>query len=120
MHDVTEIEGAPVGRRIVLGMLGLGAAGVLWGAKASSVVEWVLAPLTAADRTGIGSLFPAAGGFRIYSVVGFLPRRTEAEYRLKVTGLVDRPLTLSAAELRALPATRMTMDFQCVTGWRVP
>ena len=108
---MTTAEGTRVGRRVFLGMLGLGAVGVLWGSKAADVVDRVLRPT---------ALFPGASGFRIYSVVGFLPKRSEAEYRLRVRGLVDRELELTVADLRALPATRMTEDFQCVTGWRVP
>ena len=114
-----EAEGRPVGRRVVLGMLGFGVGGVLWGAKMSDAISRLLAPVTAADRTGLSSFIPSAGRFRIYSVVGSLPRRTEAEYRLKVTGLVDRPLDLTVADLRAMAPTRLVKDFQCVTGWRV-
>jgi DMSO/TMAO reductase YedYZ molybdopterin-dependent catalytic subunit len=36
-----------------------------------------------------------------------------------VGGMVDRPVELTAADLRAMPPTRLTRDFQCVTGWRV-
>jgi len=36
-----------------------------------------------------------------------------------VKGIVDKPFTLSYDELTALPPTRLTKDFQCVTGWRV-
>jgi|SRR5687767_4190515 len=104
-------EGTPVGRRVFLGMLGLGAVGIIWGSKAADVVDRVLKPT---------ALFPGASGFRIYSVVGFLPKRTAAQYRLRVTGLVERELTLTLDDLRALPPTGMTRDFQCVTGWRVP
>jgi DMSO/TMAO reductase YedYZ molybdopterin-dependent catalytic subunit len=32
---------------------------------------------------------------------------------------VGRPLALSLAELQHMPRTRLTRDFQCVTGWRV-
>lgn len=112
--------GTPVGRRVVLAMLGLGAAGVVWGSKVADAFNRALAPISAMDRTGLTSFLPAAGRFRIYSVVGFLPRRDPASYRLKVTGLVERPLHLGLAELKALPPTRLVRDFQCVTGWRVP
>lgn len=112
--------GTPVGRRVFLGMLGLGAAGVVWGSRLADALNRALAPITAMDRTGLTGLLPSSGRFRIYSVVGFLPRRTPAEYRLKVTGLVDRPLELTLADLKAMPATRLVKDFQCVTGWRVP
>lgn len=105
-------EGVPVGRRVVLGMLGLGAAGVLLGSRVSDTVNRLFSPLDAA--------LPAAGGFRIYTVTGSLPSRSASEYRLKVTGLVDRPLELTLAQLQAMPATRLVKDFQCVTGWRVP
>ena len=114
------IQGAPVGRRVVLGMLGLGAAGVVWGASVQDRLTRFFAPITAADMTGLTSLIPAAGGFRIYSVVGYLPRRSPDAWRLRVSGLVDHPLDLSYADLLALPSTEIVRDFQCVTGWRVP
>jgi DMSO/TMAO reductase YedYZ molybdopterin-dependent catalytic subunit len=112
--------GAPVGRRVILGMLGLGVAGIVGGARIQDALNTVLQPLEAADPTGLTQLIPAAGGFRIYSVTGSLPSVNAAEYRLTVDGLVDRPLSLSLADLRALPPTSLVKDFQCVTGWRVP
>ena len=42
------------------------------------------------------------------------------DYRLRVHGLVDRELTFTYDELRAMTPTNLTKDFQCVTGWRVP
>jgi DMSO/TMAO reductase YedYZ molybdopterin-dependent catalytic subunit len=120
-HDVPfPPEDRPVGRRAVLGMLGLGAAGILWGANVQARMEALLRPVTTADRTGLTSLLPAAGGFRIYTVTGTLPARSDAEYRLRVEGAVDRPATLDITDLRErLPQTALTRDFQCVTGWRV-
>jgi DMSO/TMAO reductase YedYZ molybdopterin-dependent catalytic subunit len=108
-----------VGRRVFLGMLGFGTAGVLVGSRVQDVFSRIMAPITAADPTGLTTFIPAAGRFRIYSVVGRLPHRSDADYRLKVSGLVDRPMTLTLADLQALPATRLVKDFQCVTGWRV-
>jgi len=115
-----EAGGTPVGRRVVLGMMGLAAAGVVVGARVQDVVARLLAPVEAADRTGLTSLIPGSGRFRIYSVVGYLPHRSAAEYRLTVDGLVGRPLTLTLDDLRSMPATHLVKDFQCVTGWRVP
>jgi DMSO/TMAO reductase YedYZ molybdopterin-dependent catalytic subunit len=113
-------EGSPVGRRVVLGMAGLGVAGILWGARAQSGLEALLRPVTLNDGTGLTGLLPTGGRFRIYSVTGDLPSRTDAEYRLTVDGLVDRAATLQLADLREeLPQTALTRDFQCVTGWRV-
>ena len=110
----------PIGRRVVLGMLGLGAVGVLAGSRIQDVLTRWLEPITVRDPTGLTQLLPVGGGFRIYSVVDFLPKRSTADYQLVVDGLVDHPLTLSYADLLALPSTRLVRDFQCVTGWRVP
>jgi DMSO/TMAO reductase YedYZ molybdopterin-dependent catalytic subunit len=109
-----------VGRRVVLGMLGLGGLGILGGSAVQSRIDAILGPLGNNDPTGLTGLVPAAGGFRYYSVTGSTPRRSAADYRLAVRGLVLRERTLSLADLRALPRTELVRDFQCVTGWRVP
>jgi len=115
-----EEPGAPVGRRIVLGMVGLGAAGILVGDSVNSTLQRWLRPVTENDPTGLTSALPTSGQFRIYSVVSFDPVRSDSEYRLKVDGLVDTPLELSLADLEDRPPTKLVRDFQCVTGWRVP
>ncbi len=112
------MEGKPVGRRVVLGMMGTGLAGVLFGSKAADLLERVVAPIASRDGTGFLSLFPV-GRFRIYTVTGKLHRRSDADYRLTVDGFVDTPVTLTLDDLKTMPPTRMTKDFQCVTGWRV-
>jgi DMSO/TMAO reductase YedYZ molybdopterin-dependent catalytic subunit len=112
------VSDKPIGRRVALGVIGAGLAGIVFGARAQDAMERVLGPITARDGTGLSSFFPV-GRFRIYSVVGRLPRRSEAEYRLHVGGAVRTPLTLTMADLRAFPPLRLTRDFQCVTGWRV-
>jgi DMSO/TMAO reductase YedYZ molybdopterin-dependent catalytic subunit len=112
------MDGTPIGRRVFLGVLGVGAVGVLWGAKAQDWLERTVAPLVSKDGTGLSGFLPI-GRFRIYTVTGDLPSKSKAAYRLKIRGLVDAPVTFTYDELRALPPTRMTRDFQCVTGWRV-
>jgi DMSO/TMAO reductase YedYZ molybdopterin-dependent catalytic subunit len=112
--------GTPVGRRAVLGLLGLGAAGVVGGSHVQSALSRWLAPLEQNDPTGLLSLFPLGATFRYYSVAGSIPSRTRAAYRLAVTGLVEAPRTYRYADLAALPQTSFARDFQCVTGWRVP
>ena len=107
---------APIGRRVFLGIVGLGGLGVVFGARVQDGVERVVHNV--AERIGLESLAPS-GRFRIYTVTGSLPQRSEAEYRLRVGGHVDRELDLTAADLKALPVTGLTRDFQCVTGWRV-
>jgi DMSO/TMAO reductase YedYZ molybdopterin-dependent catalytic subunit len=116
---VDEERGAPVGRRVFLGLLGLGAVGVATGASIQGWLERNVGPILAVDPTGILSLLPI-GRFRIYSVAKDLPDESRADYRLHVRGLVDRELDLSFDELHAMPATHLKRDFQCVTGWRVP
>jgi len=113
------VGGSPVGRRVFLGLVGLGAAGVLLGAQAQDWLERVVGPFISKDGTGLASLLPV-GRFRIYTVTGDLPSRSRADWKLKVGGLVDQPFELSYDELVAMPATNLTRDFQCVTGWRVP
>ena len=113
------MDGTPIGRRVFLSVLGVGAVGVLWGAKAQDWLERTVAPLVSKDGTGLSGFLPI-GRFRIYTVTGDLPSKSKAAYRLKIRGLVDAPATFTYDELRALPPTRMTRDFQCVTGWRVP
>jgi DMSO/TMAO reductase YedYZ molybdopterin-dependent catalytic subunit len=113
-------EDRRVGRRAVLGMLGLGATGILWGSHAQARLEALLRPLTLNDQTGLSSFLPTSGRFRIYSITGTMPRRTEEEYRLTLDGAVERPVTLDFVDVsERLPQTAMTKDFQCVTGWRV-
>lgn len=118
--DEPEAGGTPVGRRLVLGMLGLGALGVAAAPTLQRGLESFLGSAADKDPTGLTGLLPNGGGFRYYSVTSSVPRKNEDTYRLKIDGLVDRPATYTLADLRALPQTRMVRDVQCVTGWRVP
>ncbi|MEV6384072.1 molybdopterin-dependent oxidoreductase [Streptomyces sp. NPDC051773] len=112
--------GRPIGRRILLGTLGLGALGVVAAPVLQRGMEAFLGEAAQKDPTGLTGLLPNGGGFRYYSVTASVPRKSAADYRLTVGGLVDKPATYTLADLRALPQTRMVKDVQCVTGWRVP
>ena len=112
------MDGAPVGRRVFLGLLGVGAAGILWGSNVQRWLERQVGPYLAKDGTGLSGLLPI-GRFRIYSVTGSMPHRGHDEYRLQVAGLVDQPLALSYGDLRTMQPAGLSRDFQCVTGWRV-
>jgi len=101
-------------------MLGLGAVGVVFGRRLLDAEQALLTPVQLHDPTGLSGLVPAGAGFRFYSVTGGEPERSATDYRLRVSGLVDRPADLSLADLRGLPQTALVRDFQCVTGWRVP
>jgi DMSO/TMAO reductase YedYZ molybdopterin-dependent catalytic subunit len=63
--------------------------------------------------------FAPGGGWRIYTVAPTMPKFDPATWRLEVGGLVDKPTTLTYAELRALPRTSQIRNFHCVTGWSV-
>lgn len=104
-----------MGRRVVLGMLGLGVAGVAVGASVQDKVSRALAPVGP-----ISDVLPAAGGFRYYSITGSVERHSAATHRVTVKGLVDKPQAFRMADLAKLPQTALERDFQCVTGWRVP
>jgi len=106
-------EKSPVGRRVFLGLVALGTAGVVFGAKVQNFVGSKLG-------SGVASLLPGGDHFRIYSITGSYPLISSEEYRLKIHGLVERPTTLTFADLTAMPSIELDATFQCVTGWRVP
>jgi DMSO/TMAO reductase YedYZ molybdopterin-dependent catalytic subunit len=115
-----EPAGTPVGRRTVLGLIALGAAGVLGGSWVQNALGRLLGPIETRDPTGLLALLPIGETFRFYSVTGSVPKRSAATYRLDVSGLVGRPASYTLADLRAMPQTSLVSDFHCVTGWRVP
>jgi DMSO/TMAO reductase YedYZ molybdopterin-dependent catalytic subunit len=117
-HD--DAEGAPVGRRVVLGLLSLGALGIVSGPSLQNGLSAVLRPIETRDPTGLVALLPAGDTFRFYSVTGAVHPPDAGDYRLTVSGLVQRPRTYTLADLQAMPQTDLVRDFQCVTGWRVP
>ncbi|MGW3955055.1 molybdopterin-dependent oxidoreductase [Streptomyces sp. NPDC004752] len=119
-EDAPAEEGRPIGRRVFLGTLALGALGVAAAPALQRGTETLLGAVSGKDPTGLTGLLPNGGGFRYYSVAASVPHQGPADYRLTVGGLVDRPRTYTLADLRALPQNRLVKDVQCVTGWRVP
>lgn len=113
--DPAADRGKPIGRRVVLSVLALGAAGVVTGRTISDA----LAKIAAHDPTGLLNILPFGDNFRYYSVTGSVPVANPATYRLSVTGLVKTEQHYSLTDLAALPQTDIVADFQCVTGWRV-
>jgi DMSO/TMAO reductase YedYZ molybdopterin-dependent catalytic subunit len=98
---------------VFIGMVAAGAVGVVFGARAQRVVGGALG-------SGLGGLLPGGNRFRIYTITNSFPEILRSDYRLKVSGLVERTLDLTVDDLESMPVTRLTKDFQCVTGWRVP
>ena len=113
-------DGTPIGRRVVLGLVGLGALGIAAGSTVQERLARLLAPVQRADPTGLTSLLPLGNTFRYYSVTSSVPRPTEDTYRLDVNGLVGVSSSYTLEGLRSLPQQELVREFQCVTGWRVP
>ena len=103
----------PVGRRVFLGMVAAGAAGIAFGAGVQGKVAKTLG-------SGLANVLPGGDQFQIYSVSDTFPTITSATYRLSISGLIRRPSTFSLADLQGMPSVTFTRTFQCVTGWRVP
>jgi DMSO/TMAO reductase YedYZ molybdopterin-dependent catalytic subunit len=100
-----------IGRGAFLGLLGAGALGLAWGRKIADGAERLIpdfVPQLGSDK-----------GWRIYTIGDRIPQIDPATYRLQVEGMVERPLSLSLADLRALPRADQVSDFHCVTGWSV-
>lgn len=58
-----------------------------------------------------GSTNPSNAAYRAMAASGF------AQWRLRVDGLVSRPLSLSLADLRAMPSRTQITRHDCVEGW---
>ena len=103
----------------MIGMLGLGAVGIVAGKRIQDGLNSLISPIQRVDPTGLTGLLPGAY-FRIYTVTDGYPSADPVTYRLTVDGLVEKPFQISIAEMQAMPPTNLVRDFQCVTGWRVP
>jgi DMSO/TMAO reductase YedYZ molybdopterin-dependent catalytic subunit len=106
-----------LGRVGFLGIVGAGIATIFYGRTISHVTSRITNPLS--DVSGLTRLVPS-GGWRIYTVADSMPSFDPATWRLRIDGLVRRPLTLSYDDLLALPKAEQVSTFHCVTGWTVP
>ncbi len=105
------VDDRTIGRAAFLGIVGAGAAGLFFARDAVGLVG-------KAVPDGVSSLVPSSG-WRIYTIGSSMPRIAPAEYGLRIEGHVEQPVTLSLADLRALPRAEQVSDFHCVTGWSV-
>lgn len=91
-------------------------SGLLAVATAGGTVSW-LSPLSflAQRRAGVGPqglpVNKTAAAARV------LESAADAAWRLRVTGAVARPLSLSLDELRAFPQREAELPIACVEGW---
>ena len=100
-----------IGRAAFLGVVGAGVAGLFYGRDATRLLGRALP-----DR--VEAIIPTSG-WRIYTIGDSIPRLDPEAYRLTIAGAVERPVTYTLADLRALPAAEQVSDFHCVTGWSV-
>ena len=112
-HERPPEESRPYGRRAFLGVTALGLTSLFWGKSAWNAFSGAARPF---ENALPSSLFP---GWRIYTVASTMPTFDPATWRLRIEGLVDRPQTLTYADLRSLPRANQVSDFHCVTGWSV-
>lgn len=87
-----------LGRRAFLRMVAYGVAGVALAAA--------FARATAGD----------VRAWRL-NFVGPTPKLDKATYKLRVTGLVGKPIELTYAQLRAMPSKTVRFTHRCVEGW---
>ncbi len=113
-------------RSSVLGLLGLGGLATGTLSLLGNARLRRSATLRAAESAPPN---PAAGTPHVprapvfpayYTFTGSYPTIDPATYRLRVEGLVERPLSLSLKELEALGMVSVRRTFTCVTGWSVP
>ncbi|HEX4519820.1 MAG TPA: molybdopterin-dependent oxidoreductase [Gaiellaceae bacterium] len=102
-----------VGRAVFLGTVLGGVSALYWGKAGWGKVSAVIAPFE-----NQVPLIPN-GGWRIYTVSGSMPTFDPKTWKLAIGGQVEKPMSLSYDELRALPKVEQVSTFHCVTGWTV-
>ncbi len=80
------------------------------GGRGSLAQEFTEADLSPSFR-GNGNTDPASATYKAMATQGF------ADWKLMVDGLVDKPMALGLAELRAMPSRTQITRHDCVEGW---
>jgi DMSO/TMAO reductase YedYZ molybdopterin-dependent catalytic subunit len=133
------IDRAERSRRHFLGrLLAAATAALLAGCDAASRSSWFPKVLGVGERASRGAqrLASSRSMAQEFSAADLSPRfrsngtanpdnpeyqalatRAFAEWRLKIDGLVHRPLQLSLQELRAMPSRTQITRHDCVEGW---
>ncbi|MGH3039522.1 MAG: molybdopterin-dependent oxidoreductase [Gaiellaceae bacterium] len=119
MASPADADLRPYGRRAFLGVVAVGLSSLAWGEAAWRGLSSLLSPVAGKLPGSLDALPSPTGGWRIYNVNPPMPRFDWATWRLRIEGLVERPVELSYDELLALPRAEQVSDFHCVTGWSV-
>jgi hypothetical protein len=102
-------------RRRFLGFVGASAAGLT-----AVTIGQTVNPLQGLDLLGPRRPDTGTSGFPVNGSAretGVIDEATSPDYRLQVVGNVSRPLTLSLADLQALPQREAVLPIACVEGW---
>jgi len=105
-----------IGRSDAFRSLEEGAEDLTRAAQRLAIDRTALAPefgpaeMSPVFRTN-GNVMPRSAGYQAHLASGF------ATWRLAVDGLVRRPLALSLAQVRSLPARTQITRHDCVEGW---
>jgi DMSO/TMAO reductase YedYZ molybdopterin-dependent catalytic subunit len=81
-----------LGRAGFVGVVGAGVATLFYGKTISHATSRLTNPIS--DATRLTRIIPSSG-WRIYTVASSMPRFDPASWRLRIDGLVERPLELS-------------------------
>jgi DMSO/TMAO reductase YedYZ molybdopterin-dependent catalytic subunit len=103
-----------MGRGLFVATVVGGLTSLAWGKNVWGHVSGVISPV-AAD---IAPILPTQG-WRIYTISDHMPTFDPATWKLEVGGLVEKPVSIDYAQLRALPRADQVSVFHCVTGWTV-
>ncbi len=85
-------------------------------AVADAAPAAVAAPASTFEIDGLSTLITPNSEFYRIDTALVVPRVDTETWRLRVTGMVDRPLELSFAELLAMPAQEETVTLACVSN----
>jgi len=101
------------GRRTFLLTSLVGFSSLVWGSAVWDQAAKIVLPIVDVLAPGLRP------GWRIYAISGQMPTFDPATWRLRIDGLVERPLEFTYEQLLALPRAEQVSDFHCVTGWSV-
>jgi DMSO/TMAO reductase YedYZ molybdopterin-dependent catalytic subunit len=111
VDEAREIRGTNIGRRCFLKV-------TAWAALLAAVPSQVWAFFV--EKLQVRTV--EADTFRFDPGTGLIrwtDKKREELYYLTIDGLVEKPLKLSYADLKALPQAHQVSDFHCVEGWSV-
>jgi DMSO/TMAO reductase YedYZ molybdopterin-dependent catalytic subunit len=120
-------------RREFLRLAGLGAAAGLvagcgwrggpfekvlrWWDKPNELLQKAVQPSRRHVRIEPPGTETEGGAFPMYYISETPPVMDPGTWRLEVGGIVERPLTLSLADLERMPRTTLRLRHYCIEGW---